>query len=56
MSTNIKHRTVIMLDPELDDLNTIVRYLLYSNHFHTEGIIYSSSRYHWREMDKVHDF
>ncbi|WP_246806765.1 DUF1593 domain-containing protein [Halolactibacillus miurensis] len=37
-----------MLDPELDDLNTIVRYLLYSNHFHTEGIIYSSSRYHWR--------
>ena len=43
-----KLRTVIMHDPELDDLNTVIRYLLYSNQFETEGLIYSSSRFHWK--------
>lgn len=43
-----KLRTVIMHDPELDDLNTIVRYLLYCNQFETEGLIYASSSFHWK--------
>ncbi|WP_163536285.1 DUF1593 domain-containing protein [Gracilibacillus sp. YIM 98692] len=43
-----KLRTVVMHDPELDDQNTIVRYLLYSNQFETEGLIYSSSMFHWK--------
>ncbi|GAE93107.1 signal peptide and transmembrane prediction [Gracilibacillus boraciitolerans JCM 21714] len=48
MARDKKLRTVIMHDPELDDLNTMVRYLLYSNQFETEGLIYSSSRFHWK--------
>ncbi len=43
-----KLRTVVMHDPELDDMNTLIRYLLYCNQFETEGLIYSSSRFHWR--------
>jgi hypothetical protein len=43
-----KLRTVVMLDPELDDSNTLVRYLLYSNQFDTEGLIYTSSSLHWK--------
>ncbi|SEN99181.1 Protein of unknown function [Amphibacillus marinus] len=46
--TRKKPRTVIMHDPELDDLNTVLRYLLYSNQFETEAFIYSSSRFHWK--------
>ncbi len=48
MTRDKKLRTVVMHDPELDDLNTIIRYLLYSNQFDTEGLIYSSSRFHWK--------
>ncbi|WP_368658752.1 nucleoside hydrolase-like domain-containing protein [Metabacillus halosaccharovorans] len=48
MTRDKKLRTVVMHDPELDDLNTIVRYLLNSNQFVTEGLIYSSSRFHWK--------
>lgn len=48
MARENKLRTVIMHDPELDDLNTFLRYLLYSNQFETEAIIYSSSRFHWK--------
>ena len=48
MTRNKKLRTEVMHDPELDYLNTIVRYLLNSNQFDTEGLIYSSSRFHWK--------
>lgn len=43
-----KPRVVITTDPELDDLNTLIRYLLYSADFRTEGLIYSSSQFHWK--------
>jgi hypothetical protein len=43
-----KFRTVVMFDPELDDCNSLVRYLLYSNQFDTEGLIYTSSSLHWK--------
>jgi len=43
-----KLRTVLLLDPELDDLNTLIRYLLYSDQFDTEALIYQSSMFHWR--------
>lgn len=42
-----KPRVVITTDPELDDSNSLVRYLLYSTDFRTEGLIYSSSQFHW---------
>jgi hypothetical protein len=32
---------------EQDDLASLIRYLLYTNELDTQGIVYSSSRYHW---------
>lgn len=43
-----KPRVVVTTDPELDDSNSLVRYLLYSTDFQTEGIIYASSQFHWK--------
>lgn len=43
-----KPRVVITADPELDDSNSLVRYLLYSSNFRTEGLIYASSQFHWK--------
>ena len=43
-----KPRVVITTDPELDDSNSLIRYLLYSAQFRTEGLIYASSQYHWK--------
>ncbi len=44
----VKPRVIVTCDPELDDNNSMVRYILHSNDFQTEGLIYTSSRYHWR--------
>lgn len=43
-----KPRVVITADPELDDNNSLLRYLLYADDFRTEGLIYASSQYHWK--------
>jgi hypothetical protein len=43
-----KPRVVVTTDPELDDSNSLVRYLLHSTDFRTEGLIYASSGYHWK--------
>jgi hypothetical protein len=39
---------VVTTDPELDDSNSLVRYLLFSPDFRTEGLIYASSGFHWK--------
>ena len=41
-------RVVVTTDPELDDANSLIRYLLYSSDFRTEGLIYASSGFHWK--------
>lgn len=41
-------RVVVTADPELDDSNSLVRYLLHATDFRTEGLIYASSQYHWK--------
>lgn len=41
-------RVIITADPELDDSNSLLRYLLYSSDFRTEGLIYASSQFHWK--------
>ena len=43
-----KPRVVVTADPELDDSNSLLRYLLYSTDFRTEGLIYASSGFHWK--------
>ena len=34
-------RTIVTTDPELDDSNSLVRFLHYTNELTTEGIIYA---------------
>ncbi len=41
-------RVVVTADPELDDSNSLVRYLLHSTDVVTEGLIYASSGVHWK--------
>ncbi|MFM1885416.1 MAG: hypothetical protein RL026_573, partial [Pseudomonadota bacterium] len=41
-------RVVVTADPELDDANSLVRYLVHSADFRTEGLVYASSGVHWR--------
>ena len=39
-------RTIVTTDPQLDDSNSLLRFLLYSDEFETEGLIYASSQFH----------
>ena len=43
-----KPRVIITCDPELDDLNSLIRFLLYSTDFRVEGLVYASSQFHWK--------
>lgn len=45
---NKKIRTVITTDGEVDDQDSFIRLLMYSNEFHIEGLIYSSSQWHYK--------
>lgn len=44
---SLKPRIIITADPELDDLNSLIRFLLYSSDFRVEGLVYASSQFHW---------
>lgn len=41
-------RIVVTADPELDDNNSLIRFLLYSSDYKVEGLIYASSQFHWK--------
>jgi hypothetical protein len=41
-------RIVVTTDPELDDNNSLIRFLLYSSDLDVEGLIYTSSGFHWK--------
>ncbi len=43
-----KPRIVITADPELDDLNSLIRFILYSTDVKIEGLVYASSQFHWK--------
>ena len=43
-----KPRIIITADPELDDNNSLIRFLMYSSEFDIEGLIYASSQFHWK--------
>ena len=43
-----KPRIIITCDPECDDNNSLIHFLLRSNEFDIDGIVYASSRYHWK--------
>ncbi len=44
----VRPRIVVTADPELDDNNSLIRFLLYSCDMQIEGLIYASSGYHWK--------
>jgi len=41
-------RIIITADPELDDNNSLIRFLLYSSDVQVEGLVYASSGFHWK--------
>lgn len=43
-----KPRVIVTCDPELDDNNSMVRFLLHATDFQIDGLVYTSSRFHWR--------
>ena len=42
-----KPRVIATTDGERDDQNSMIRFLLYTSEWDVEGIIYSSSKFHW---------
>src|SRR5687767_8036841 len=47
-NNDTRPRIVITADPELDDNNSLIRFLLYSSDVQVEGLIYASSQFHWK--------
>lgn len=43
-----KPRTIVTTDGEIDDVDSFIRMLLYANEFQLEGLIYSSSMWHYK--------
>jgi hypothetical protein len=43
----VKPRVIATTDGEIDDRCSMVRFLLYANEWDVEGLIHSSSRFHW---------
>ncbi|GAB3492796.1 DUF1593 domain-containing protein [Spirosoma knui] len=44
----VRPRIIVTADPELDDNNSLIRFLLYSSDLDIEGFIYASSQFHWK--------
>ncbi len=47
MRTNQKIRTIITQDAEVDDRNSLRHFLLYANEVELQGIVQTSSKFHW---------
>ena len=45
---NPRHRTIVTTDGEVDDVDSFIRLLLYSNEFDIAGLVYSSSQWHYK--------
>jgi hypothetical protein len=43
-----KPRTIVTTDGEVDDVDSFIRMLLYSNEFEIAGLVYSSSQWHYK--------
>lgn len=47
-TANEKPRVIVTSDGEIDDQCSMIRFLLYTNEWDVEGIVTSSSQYHWQ--------
>lgn len=54
--TTEKPRTIVTTDGEIDDVDSFIRMLLYANEFQIEGLIYSSSMWHYKGDGKGTSF
>jgi hypothetical protein len=45
--SSAKPRTIVTTDGEVDDVDSFIRMLLYTNEFEVAGLIYSSSQWHY---------
>ena len=52
LALNPKPRTIITTDGEIDDVDSYIRMLLYSNEFEIDGLVYSSSMWHYKGDEK----
>nr|WP_319510070.1 nucleoside hydrolase-like domain-containing protein [uncultured Draconibacterium sp.] len=43
-----KPRTIVTSDGEVDDMDSFIRFLLYTNNLDVEGLVYSSSQWHYK--------
>ncbi|MDX8338942.1 DUF1593 domain-containing protein [Draconibacterium sp. IB214405] len=43
-----KPRTIVTTDGEVDDMDSFIRFLLYTNNLDVEGLVYSSSQWHYK--------
>jgi len=43
----VRPRVIVTTDGEIDDRCSMVRFLMYANEWEIEGLVYSSSRFHW---------
>lgn len=50
-SESSRPRVIVTTDGEVDDRCSMNRFLLYTNDWDTEGLIYCSSRFHWKGHD-----
>ncbi|SHG60090.1 Protein of unknown function [Chryseobacterium arachidis] len=48
VSNQERPRIIITADPELDDSNSMIRFLLYSSDLDIDGLVYASSAFHWK--------
>ncbi|WP_236021438.1 nucleoside hydrolase-like domain-containing protein [Algoriphagus oliviformis] len=55
-STSQKPRTIVTTDGEIDDVDSFIRMLLYANEFRIEGLVYSSSMWHYAGNGKGTEF
>lgn len=48
-----KPRVIVTTDGEIDDRFSMIRFLMYANEFEVEGIVHSSSKFHWKGNEQV---
>lgn len=48
MRNNMKIRTIITQDAEVDDQNSLRHFLFYANEVDLQGIVQTSSKLHWK--------
>ena len=44
----VRPQTIVMTDGEVDDMDSFMRFLLYTNDVDVRGIIYTSSEWHYK--------